>query len=169
MAGHTSNCRRWQPLLVATVLLTRSQQVTGLLTGPLLNQALRGKATGTPLDLSNYARLYGYDSDDELPLSIDRYGCWCNFHVEPYKMGGHGEPVDKIDELCKQLVENYVCAYEETFYANQVDSSVEVCEAWSARWEFQYDFSSGLDIGFGEAERLGCMNYNDDESHCLQI
>jgi len=40
-------------------------------------------------------------------LTIHEYGCWCYF----YEYGrGKGEPVDVIDELCKQLQFGYECA-----------------------------------------------------------
>ena len=71
---------------------------------------------------------------------VFQYGCWCNFQETPYLQRGFGEPVDEYDANCKQLEENYICAYEETFSEGDKD-----CSPWEANWVENWGNQYGLD------------------------
>ena len=43
---------------------------------------------------------------------IDHYGCWCYFETDHGK--GKGNPVNKIDQVCKTLHDGYSCAVKDS-------------------------------------------------------
>lgn len=59
---------------------------------------------------------------------ITNYGCWCNFQQNPSQPGGFGEAVDNFDSACRQLIENYICCSEETYYQGNE------CQPWNVDW-----------------------------------
>ena len=107
----------------------------------------------TSKDDTNAYSINKSDKIEDLKL-IYQYGCWCNFKEQPYLQRGFGEPVDEFDKACKQLVENYICAYEESYSEGYTD-----CEPWSVDWSLELWNRQFDDISLAQ----GCKesNYGD--------
>ena len=122
MGTYTS--QRWS-LKNAAISVVLVGPVHGKLSGPLVKNILKNFSKGETTE--NFPRYnVGIGGTSAIQAAeLTEYGCWCNFKTKPYMMSGHGEPVDGYDQACKQLVENYVCAYQETTEVSQSDDSVK--------------------------------------------
>ena len=75
-------------------------------------------------DHSEYLHLSrSLDGVIELTNLLDKYGCWCYFG-DGMIGKGRGNPVDFIDEVCKQLADGYACG--------KIDSGDNDCVPWEA-------------------------------------
>ena len=87
----------------------------------------------------------GFRSLDSTLGSLDQnYGCWC--YMDDFHGLGRGQPVDKVDEECRVLHNNYECLILETSTA-----SPDSCD--ENPWNVGYNLEASTELLFSVIQR----------------
>ena len=77
---------------------------------------------------------------------VNEYGCWCYFGDK--HGAGKSQPVNELDEHCKQLHEGYECA--------MLDDADEDCSPWTVSYSPVNYLSRGAKYYFQETRLFFC-------------